>query len=332
MGRRALQVIGTVALLAAAAGAEEIPRSALGPRTVAFTYEATLEPPPGAKLVELWLPLPRDEDQTVRELRVTGTADPTVRVLGPSGDRVAYVRVERPSGAVTVKQTGTVVRRELAIDPATASRTDAVDRAAFAPELAPSRFVVVNDEIRAIAARTTAGKDGTIARARALYDWVYEHMQYDKSVPGWGLGDIPYCLKVGKGNCTDFHTLFIALARASGIPARWNIGFPLAYGDGRTAPVTDQAVAGYHCWAEFFAPGAGWIPVDISEARKHPELKDYFFGHLSGNRILVSRARGFVLGADPTERNYLVYPVARVDGADASAVTWKFTYSDRPDG
>jgi transglutaminase-like putative cysteine protease len=108
------------------------------------------------------------------------------------------------------------------------------------------------------------------------------------------------------------------------------MGFPLAYGDGRSAPATDQAVAGYHCWAEFWAPGAGWVPVDISEARKHPELKGYFFGHISGNRILVSRARSFVLGADASERNYLVYPVARVDGAEATGVAWKFTYSDVP--
>src|SRR5262249_19007767 len=140
------------------------------------------------------------------------------------------------------------------------------------------------------------------------------------------------CLKVGKGNCTDFHTLFIALARASGIPARWSIGFALAYGDGRTALVTDQAVSGYHCWAEFYAPHVGWIPVDISEARKHPELKDYFFGNLSGNRILMSRARDFVLEPDATatKRNYLVYPVARLDGVDAPDVAWTFRYTDLP--
>jgi len=111
------------------------------------------------------------------------------------------------------------------------------------------------------------------------------------------------------------------------------MGFPLAYGDGRTTPATDQAVPGYHCWTEFWAPGAGWIPVDISEARKHPELKDYFFGHLSGNRVLFSRARDFLLEPDAsgTRRNYLINPVARADGVDVSPVDWSFNYSDVAD-
>ena len=112
----------------------------------------------------------------------------------------------------------------------------------------------------------------------------------------------------GQGNCTDFHTLFIALARASGIPARWNMGFPLAYGDGGADGA--QEVKGYHCWAEFYAPGAGWVPVDISEARKHPELKAYFFGGLSGNRVLFTRARDVLLEPDGKGRrlNYFIYP------------------------
>src|SRR6185295_4840564 len=91
-----------------------------------------------------------------------------------------------------------------------------VDPVGYAADLTSTPSIVVNDEIRAIAQRQ-AGKPATVmAKARALYDWVYDHMQYDKTVPGWGLGDIPYCLKIGKGNCTDFHSLFIALARTSG--------------------------------------------------------------------------------------------------------------------
>jgi hypothetical protein len=312
------------------AAADEITRAALGPRTVRLTYAAKVMPPDGAHVVELWLPLPREEDQTIRDLRLVGSADPSIVVLHPSGDRVAYVRLERPKGPVTLTESVLVSRREVDGAPSAATRDGVIDRVAYADGLRPSSFVLVNDEIETIARKTTAAATGTVAKARAIYDYVFDHMQYDKSVPGWGLGDIPYCLKVGKGNCTDFHTLFIAVARASGIPARWSMGFPLAYGDGRTAPATDQAVAGYHCWAEFYAPGAGWVPVDISEARKHLELKDYFFGHLSGNRVLFTRARDFVLDPDATttRRNYLIYPVARVDGKDVSGVEWTFRYSD----
>ena len=321
-----------VALVGAVAGrarADEIPHAALGPRTVRIAYQAKVAAPDGAGDVELWLPLPREDDQSVLDLRLVGSGHPTVVRLEPSGDRLAYLRVEHPHGPVTLAETATIARREVASAPAaTVTRVADVDPAAFAPDLASSQFVLVNDDIRAIARAQTRGKATVVARARALYDWVYDHMQYDKSVPGFGLGDIPYCLKVGKGNCTDFHTLFIVLARADGIPARWSIGFPLAYGDGKSAPATEQSVAGYHCWAEFYAPKAGWIPVDISEARKHPELKEYFFGNLSGNRVLFSRAREFVLPADATPRNYLVYPVVRVDGHDATGVEWSFHYTD----
>src|SRR2546428_11726294 len=232
---------------------------------------------------------------------------------------------------------GTVPHAEAAIGggstgraPAAVSRASPadIDPTVYAAELNSTSGVIrITDEVREIARRETRGKAGVVPRARALYDWVYDHMQYDKSVPGWGLGDIPCCLKVGKGHCTDFHTLFIALARASGIPARWNMGFPLAYGTEAGSP----QVSGYHCWAEFYAPGAGWVPVDISEARKHPELKDYFFGNLSGNRVLFTRGRDLVLDGSAKPLNYLIYPVARADGKEMSGVVWKLTYRDVAD-
>jgi transglutaminase-like putative cysteine protease len=328
MRRRSTLVL--LALTAASAAAEPITPAQLGPRTVRFTYEMRVTPPPGTKLLEAWLPLPREEEQSVLDVRLSGQASTTVVRLSESGDRAAYLRASSPGGVVTLTETATVRRREIrsGAGPLPA-RLEDIDAAAFAAELGPNGAVQINDEVRAIARRETRGKATVVAQARALYDWVYDHMQYDKSVPGFGLGDIPYCLKIGKGNCTDFHTLFIALARASGIPARWNMGFPLAYGDGR-ADAPPPPVAGYHCWAEFWAPGAGWVPVDISEARKHPELKDYFFGGLSGNRILFTRSRDFLLTPDASaqRRNYFIYPIVRADGVDVSGVEWTFRYTD----
>src|SRR4051794_38181763 len=305
-----------VPLIAVAiATADPIPPSALGPRTTRFTYEAHVTAPPGTRLLELWLPLPREDDQEVLELQLHGSAATTVTTL-PSGDRAAYLRVSQPSDVVSLSEIATVARRELRTEPAVSrSPVAAIDPVAYARELGSTPSLVVSDDLRNIARNATTAGQSVTEKARAIYDYVFDHMQYDKSVPGWGLGDIPYCVRVGKGNCTDFHSLFIALARTSGIPARWNVGFPLAYGDGRDAQAAPQEVKGYHCWAEFYTPGAGWVPVDISEARKHPELKDYFFGSLSGNRILFTRLRDGLLEPDGTGRrlNYFIYPLARAD-------------------
>ncbi len=326
--RRVAIGLVTVALACAVGRADEITPAALGSRTFRYTYEARITPPPDSRALEVWVPLPREEDQQVLDLRVSG-ATPVTTVRLASGDRAAYVRVTDPKQPIVLTQTATVMRREVHA-PVTANQAkpDAVDAAVHAAELASTPVIQVNDEIRRIAKEQAGNKPTVVAKARALYDWVYDHMQYDKSVPGWGLGDIPYCLKIGKGNCTDFHSLFIALARTSGIPARWNIGFPLAYGEG-TPGGEAQKVQGYHCWAEFWAPGAGWVPVDISEARKHPELKDYFFGNLSGNRLLLTRGRDVSLPPDDKDPrlNFFVYPVARADGAEVKP-EWTFSYVD----
>ena len=92
-----------------------------------------------------------------------------------------------------------------------------------------------------------------------------------------------------------------------GIPVRWEQGFPLA------APIREIGsrwprlagdCTGAHCWASFYAPSQGWIPVDVSEGDKAaPTGGDFFFGQLSPNRFKVSEGRRVTLnpaqGGDP---------------------------------
>ena len=107
-------------------------------------------------------------------------------------------------------------------------------------------------------------------RARGIYDHIIDHMRYMKYGEGWGKGDATYACRSLYGNCTDFHSYFIALARAAGIPARFAIGVALP------SERDEGGVDGYHCWAEFYAEGRWW-PVDISEADKYSELGAYYF-------------------------------------------------------
>ena len=161
---------------------------------------------------------------------------------------------------------------------------------------------------------------------RTLYDLVNGHMRYSKEGTGWGLGDAVWACDSRYGNCSDFHSLFISLARSQGVPAKFEIGFPLPSERGR------GEIGGYHCWAWFKPQGHGWIPVDISEANKNPQLREYYFGNLTENRITFSVGRDLVLSppqAGPP-LNFFVTPYVEVGGKPqpADKVQLKVQYED----
>lgn len=162
-------------------------------------------------------------------------------------------------------------------------------------------------------------------RARAIYDWIVDNVEYKLVGTGWGNGDTFWACNARYGNCTDFHSLFISLARTEGIPARFEMGFPV--------PLTRGAgeIKGYHCWVEFWLPEIGWIPIDASEAFKHPDQRELFYGTHPADRIQFSRGRDLRLGTAHLDRplNYFVYPYAEVDGKERKiSFGTRFTYRD----
>ena len=191
-------------------------------------------------------------------------------------------------------------------------------------DLAPDALVPTTGLPAELAAKVTQGKSTELDKARAIYDYVFTTMKYDKTGTGWGRGDVLYACDAKKGNCTDFHSLFIAMARSQEIPSRFEIGFPLP------ADKHSSEIAGYHCWAEFFEPKDGWIPVDISEAWKHPEKKDYFFGAHDDNRIQFTMGRDLELSPrqDGKPLNYFVYPYVEVAGQEFPNVSLAFSFAD----
>jgi Transglutaminase-like superfamily len=175
--------------------------------------------------------------------------------------------------------------------------------------LRPEKLVPLNQTFKTIAEQAITGKADDIERAKTLYDHVLGRMRYDKSGTGWGRGDAMFACDARSGNCTDFHSYFIALARAVGIPARFAIGATIP------ADKSEGAIEGYHCWAEFFADGR-WVPIDISEAWKNPTLADYYFGHNPANRLELTKGRDLVVDPAPAGGpiNFLVYPLLEIDG------------------
>ena len=191
-------------------------------------------------------------------------------------------------------------------------------------------MVPTSDQLRdrVLAAAGVSASDlsgNTLEKARTLYNGVDNHMKYNKpaDIKGWGKGDALWACDSRFGNCTDFHSLFISSARNLNIPSRFEIGFPISTG------ATEGAVGGYHCWAKFAADDK-WVPVDISEADKFQELKDYYFGNLTADRVTFSTGRDLKLvpenEAGPV--NFLVYPYAEIDGKQHKDFRKQFRFED----
>jgi transglutaminase-like putative cysteine protease len=245
------------------------------------------------------------------------------------GNQILYIRVEAPTDPfLRVEMRFRVQRREYIRRPEavrTASLVEGSDPL-LTRWLQPDRLVPIEGWVRERALEVTRDARTDLEKARAIYEWTVSNIRYDKSGTGWGRGDIYYACHVKRGNCTDFHAAFIGFARAVGIPARFEIGFPLP-------PERGQGeISGYHCWAQFYLKGYGWVPVDASEAGKTPALRDYFFGAHDENRVLFTIGRDIRL--EPPQQgeplNYFIYPYVEVDGRPFPNVEKRFYFRDLP--
>lgn len=291
------------------------------------TYVAHVtEVPAGTKKLRVWLPVPQDNAvQTIKDVKFD-KGSPAIATEAKYGNKVAYIEIDDPQPTFDITMTFSAERKEVLTDLSKLGEDVAETDASAATFLKDDKLTIVDDRIRKMAGEITAGKKTTVEKARAIYDHVLKHMTYDKSGQGWGRGDTNHACDVGKGNCTDFHALFMSLARASGIPAGFEIGLYLPYEKGKK----EEKLGGYHCWSFFRVPGRTWVPVDISEASRNKDKADYFFGAHTSNRVTLSVGRDIVL--EPAQAgeplNYFLVPYAEADGK-AVKTSKDWSYQDK---
>lgn len=287
-------------------------------RRVEFSYGGIIKELPNDAKVRVWLPVAQTDDhQTVNKV-VTELNSMTAfqeSVESKFGNKMMYFEFQHDGESLTTSLPFKVVYDIRRHEVNALKRTGEEAEALAGKESVKPQYLQANQmvPITGAAQQLISGMEfaqDPIEAARQLYDRVEGHMTYDKSKPGYGNGDVLWACDSQTGNCTDFHSLFISFARSRRIPAFFEIGFPLPpeRGEGK--------IGGYHCWANFFASEKGWVPVDISEADKHPEMKEYYFGNLTENRVAFSHGRDIDLvpqQAGPA-LNYFVYPYVEVDG------------------
>ena len=306
-----------------------------GRRTVEVTYTVEVRDiPKDAEDVRVWVPYPLDGwDQRILHMEIEAPVDYEITYDPEWGNRMIYFS---PEGLVgfTFKMRFVVERREV-LTPYLNDRGIRAypDPLVFKRFLEPSRYAIHNERVKRLSRMAVGGKTTPIEKARDIYEFVLENMEYNKKVPGWGKGDVNrICLAIGEGgkgtgNCTDFHSFFSSLMQVQNIPVVFEMGFPLKPGVKEAGPIK----GGYHCWARFFVPSLGWVPVDISEADKDPSKKEYFFGSICENRVLFSRGRDIRLVPQQKGERLNFFgpdPYIEVDGRPYEGFTRTISYRD----
>jgi transglutaminase-like putative cysteine protease len=297
-----------------AAGASE--------RSGTVTFSIEVASPPDAKVVKLWFPYPTsDLEQSISGLKFDGNYSSFSLSREPnSGALYLFTEWRGPMAQRTLTVSFRARGRERRV-------TQLLEKAGPIPVevrtfLESEFFVPVDDpRVKAVAAQATKGKKGTLAKARAVYDWVVENTRRDPNVPGCGLGKVEVTLAQRTGKCADISSVYVALARAAGVPAREVFGLRLG------KPGETDISGGHHCWAEFYLPGTGWVPVDPADVRRvmlaknldlaaAKDYREYYFGGVDEFRIQLQKGgRGLTFPEGNAEKvNYFMYPYAEVDG------------------
>lgn len=277
-----------------------------------FTYEAILPEITGP--AEIWLPVAQsDQFQTIEVLSIEAPENYQMIQDDVYNNDILYLELlpEHSNQKITIRYQ--VERQEKS-----PYKSDEADLPFY---LQASSLMPVDARFTTLAADIIKEKQAKspLTKARALYDYVIDNVRYAKQGI-YGTGDANYACDSKSGNCTEFHSLFISLARSAGIPARFAVGagIPSARNTG--------GVDGYHCWAEFYAEDKWW-PVDISEADKYTALATYYFGHHPANRIEFSRGRDISPNPMPKSGpiNFLAYPVFEMEG-EPNLIETTFTF------
>ena len=304
-------------------GTKEIP----GAITRQFSFVYSLRVEPTEESLDIFLPIAQSNgQQTITKMVIQSEVDGQVASEARYGNKFWHAHIpDGLSDTLEISIIYDVLRPENSVD--YRMKLDIPELTPREKELFLSEnkhVPVVGTLVDSIRQQLPLAKPQSLEKARSIYDYVIENMEYKKIGSGWGNGDTYWACDEKYGNCTDFHALFTSLARAEQIPSRFEIGFPIP------EDKTGGSISGYHCWINFYLPETGWFPVDASEARKHPDKQDILFGNQPADRLQFTVGRDLELGSGHKSGplNYFIYPHLEQNGKLYSGFTRSFKYSE----
>lgn len=283
-----------------------------GWRTFEVTTRIEVLKPNGPTLV--WLPAalitetPYQRTIANRFRAEGGTAE----LIESKADALGIIAARFPAGVKPVlTATNRVATRNITVDLSAPGSAPKADRAELQHFLRATKHMPIGGVVKATAGEITRGAKTDVEKARAIYEWIVENTFRNPKTRGCGVGDVGFMLESKDlgGKCADLNALYVALARASGLPARDVYGIRVAKSElgyrslGASSEIVTKA---QHCRAEVYLEGYGWVPVDPADVRK--VVLEEPLGNRSLDDDMVRKARARLLGS--WEMNWMAYNFA----------------------
>jgi hypothetical protein len=170
----------------------------------------------------------------------------------------------------------------------------------------PGLFESDDPAIQTLANQIVGNETNPYLKARQILENVIAYLRYERQNEEHGA---LWAYNNKKGDCTEFSNLFIALARAAGIPAKAISGFGYLSLYGLESASTDVTEIG-HAWAIAYLPNYGWVPVDAVWPRDIGS-----FGKLDYDHIVAAATGGDGVVKD----GQIKWP-----GAGLTSYTWEY--------
>ena len=292
------------------------------PQVYNVDYSFELFPDPKkidrTKDLKLWVPIPREWDSQKAVKIISVQPPPHAEYEDPEhGNRMLFWDFgkgpEKPSYRVDIKFRLESYEVYAEVDPERVGSYDKTSKE-YALYTRSEHTICITPAIKQIAQEAVGDEKNPYLQAERIFKYVAEKVRYKMHRLERGVGTevlLNFPIKDEKtgeeyfeGACDQQHSLFIALCRAVGIPARAVVGFvgwdpwtkeedielflpiELNLSPEGLAGTQHYTATMPHVWAEFYLAGYGWIPVEVTGKR---------FGHWN-TRLIMSKGSDVQIG------------------------------------
>jgi len=214
-------------------------------RTVNFNIKQKIYSNPGTRKIKLTVILPINVTNRQEVLSIQFNPKP-YSIYEKNGNRYAYY--ENPSSYLEINIDSKLKLYNYSLQ--RAIKAPVKDRSGYFNKqyLFPEKYIESDHkDIQSVAQKLKTSDE--LKTIENIYNYVTQKMTYSGYNP-MDAGALE-AIRTGKGDCSEYTDLMVALARAAGIPARQAYGI--------TTEVTNTPK---HAWPEVYTEKYGWAPFD----------------------------------------------------------------------